>query len=180
MRGLRIPLEEPIVKISVAAMSVDVFTQTLTSLAAILRKGKAHAEARKIEPGVLEGWRLAPDMLNFARQIQIACDGAKNGTARLAGTEAPKFADEEKTFDELIARVEKTVEYLRSVPRASLEGSEDRDIKIPLRTHTVEMKGLPFLQHWVLPNFFFHVTTAYALLRHNGVEIGKQDFLGKF
>jgi hypothetical protein len=165
-------------KISVHGMSVQLFITGLTNLAAILRKGKAHAEARKIEAGVLEGWRLAPDMFNFCRQVQLACDFAKNSTARLAGVEPPKFPDEEKTFDELIARVEKTIEYLRTVKAGSVDGSEDRDIKVPLRTRTLEMKGLPFLQDWALPNFYFHVVAAYTLLRHNGVEIGKSDYLG--
>jgi len=166
------------VTISVHAVSIELFSHGLTSLAAILRKAREHAAARKLDPGVLEGWRLAPDMLNFTRQVQLACDFAKNSSARLLGTEAPKFADEEKSFDELIARVDRTLDYLRSIAPAALAGAEDRDVKVPLRNRTLELRGLPFLQRWALPNFYFHLTTAYDLLRHNGVEIGKQDFLG--
>ena len=129
-------------------------------------------------PSVLVGARLAPDMLPFARQIQLTSDFAKNSMARLAGIDPPKFEDTETTMDELFARVKKTIDFIDSVPAASLEGSETRDIKIPLRDRTVEFKGLAFLQYWAIPNFFFHHVTAYNLLRHNGVDIGKRDFLG--
>jgi hypothetical protein len=127
---------------------------------------------------VLASARLAPDMLPFTRQIQLTSDFAKNSMARLAGIDPPKFEDSETTMDELVARVKKTIDYIDSVSAAALEGSETRDIKIALRDRTVEFKGLAYLQTWAIPNFFFHHVTAYNLLRHNGVDIGKRDFLG--
>jgi len=165
-------------KISMYALSHDVFKKSLTQLLHIMDKGAANAKARNFDPNVLAGTRLAPDMLAFTRQIQLTSDFAKNSMARLAGIDPPKFEDAETTMDELVARVKKTLEYIGTVPASALEGSEDRDIKIPLRDRTIETKGLPFLQNWALPNFFFHYVTAYNLLRHNGVDIGKRDFLG--
>ena len=165
-------------KISMHAMSHGVFKKALTQLLFVMEKAVANAKARKFETGVLIGARLAPDMLPFARQVQLTSDFAKNSMARLAGIDPPKFEDTETTMDELFARVKKTIDFIDSVPASSLEGSETRDIKIPLRDRTVEFKGLAFLQHWAIPNFFFHHVTAYNLLRHNGVDIGKRDFLG--
>lgn len=165
-------------KISMYAMSHDVFKKALTQLLHVMEKGVANAKARNFDTSVLVGARLAPDMLPFVKQIQLTSDFAKNSMARLAAVDPPKFEDNETTMDELFARVRKTLEYIDSVPAAALEGSEDRDIKIPLRDRTVEFKGLEFLQKWALPNFFFHHVTAYNLLRHNGVDIGKKDFLG--
>ena len=165
-------------KISMYAMSHDVFKKALTQLLHVMEKGVANAKARNFDTSVLAGARLAPDMLPFVKQIQLTSDFAKNSMARLAGVDPPKFEDNETTMDELFARVRKTIEYIDSVPAAALDGSEDRDIKIPLRDRTVEFKGLEFLQKWALPNFFFHHVTAYNLLRHNGVDIGKKDFLG--
>jgi uncharacterized protein len=165
-------------KISVYALSIDVFTHALGSLSAILEKGAAHAVAKKFDSSVLVSSRLAPDMLPLSKQVQIACDISKNSAARLAGTEPPRFEDNEKTIEELRARIAKTIDYLKSIPASALEGSEDRDIKVPARERPLEFKGLAFLQRWALPNVFFHVTTAYAILRHNGVDIGKQDYLG--
>jgi hypothetical protein len=165
-------------KISMHAMSHHVFQKALTQLLFVIEKGVANAKARNFDPNIFVSQRLAPDMLPFARQVQLASDFAKNSMARLAGIDPPKFEDNEATIDELVARVRKTLEYIDTVPAAALEGSEDRDIKIPLRDRTLEMKGLPFLQNWALPNFFFHHVTAYNLLRHNGVDIGKRDFLG--
>ena len=165
-------------KISMHAMSYEVFKRALLQLQHVMEKAVANAEARKFETGVLVGARLAPDMLPFTRQVQLTSDFAKNSMARLAGIDPPKFEDTETTMDELFARVKKTIEFIDSVPASSLEGSETRDIKIPLRDRTVEFKGLAFLQHWAIPNFFFHHVTAYDLLRHNGVDIGKRDFLG--
>jgi uncharacterized protein len=165
-------------KISMYAMSHDVFKKALTQLLHVMEKGVANAKARNFDTSVLAGARLAPDMLPFVKQIQLTSDFAKNSMARLAAVDPPKFEDNETTMDELFARVRKTIEYIDSVPAASLEGSETRDIKIPLRDRTVEFKGLEFLQKWALPNFFFHHVTAYNLLRHNGVDIGKKDFLG--
>lgn len=164
--------------LSMHAMTVGQFVPMLKNLGNILVKAEGYAAAKKIEPGVIEGLRLAPDMLSFARQIQLASDFAKNSVARLAGIEAPKYEDNEKTLEELKARVAKTIDWLQGIQAAQLEGAENRHIVIPLRTRTLEMDGLPFLQKWALPNFYFHLTTAYALLRHVGVEIGKQDYLG--
>ena len=165
-------------KISMYAMSHDVFKKALTQLLHIMEKGVASAKARNFDTSVLANARLAPDMFPFVKQIQLTGDFAKNSMARLAGVEPPKFEDNETTMDELVARVKKTLDYIATVPAAALEGSETRDIKIPLRDRTLEMKGLPFLQNWAIPNFFFHYVTAYNLLRHNGVDIGKRDFLG--
>jgi uncharacterized protein len=164
--------------ISMHAMSHGVFKHALTQLLHVMEKGVASATARKFDTSVLVHSRLAPDMLPFARQVQLTSDFAKNSMARLAGNDPPKFEDTETTMDELVARVKKTLDYIDSVPAAALEGCETRDIKIPLRDRTVEFKGLAFLQYWAIPNFFFHHVTAYNLLRHNGVEIGKRDFLG--
>ena len=165
-------------KISMHAMSYDVFKRALTQLQHVMEKAVANAKSRNFETGVLVSARLAPDMLPFAKQIQLTSDFAKNSMARLAGIDPPKFDDTETTMDELFVRVKKTIDFIDSVPPASLEGSETRDIKIALRDRTVEFKGLAFLQHWAIPNFFFHHVTAYNLLRHNGVDIGKRDFLG--
>lgn len=165
-------------KISMHTMLVEQCALMLNNVAKILDKGAAYAEAKKFDPSVLVNARLAPDMFPLSRQVQVACDMVKNGAARLAGQEAPRFEDNEKTFDELKARIAKTVDYLRSMPASALEGSEDRDIKIPLRDRTIEMKGLPYLRDWILPNFYFHLSMTYALLRHNGVEVGKGDWLG--
>jgi hypothetical protein len=160
------------------AMSHGVFKKALTQLLFVMEKGVANAKARGFDTAVLVNARLAPDMLPFARQIQLTSDFAKNSVARLAGIDPPKFEDNETTMDELFARVRKTLDYIDTVPATAFEGSEMRDIKIALRDRTVEFKGLAFLQIWALPNFFFHHVTAYDLLRHNGVDIGKRDFLG--
>jgi hypothetical protein len=165
-------------KISIHALSIDIFTNALTNLSALLEKGAAYAAAKKFDSSVLVSSRLAPDMLPLVKQVQIACDVSKNSAARLAGTEPPRFEDNEKTIEELRARIAKTLDYLKSIPASALEGSEDRDIKVPAGERTLEFKGLAFVQRWALPNVFFHVTTAYNILRHNGVDIGKRDYLG--
>ena len=165
--------------ISMHSASVPVFVRMLGNLLAWLDKAEAHAAARKFEPNVLLAVRLAPDMLPFVRQIQIACDAAKFGVARLAGVEAPKFEDNEASFAELRERIRKTIDYVQSVPAAQVDGNEDKEVTVPRRDGPMVIKGEPYLRHFVLPNFFFHVTTAYALLRHNGVELGKSDYLGK-
>ncbi len=165
-------------KITMYAMTVETFVPTLQNLSKLLDKGVARAEAKKFDTSVLVNARLAPDMLPLSRQIQITCDTVKGAVARLAGKEPAKFEDYEKTIDELKTRIAKTIDYISGFSASELEGSEDRDIKIPLRDRTLEMKGLPFLRSWVIPNFYFHMVTTYALLRHNGVEIGKRDFLG--
>lgn len=164
--------------ISMSSASLPVFKAMLGNLSHILDKGQAHAEAKKFDPAALLQYRLAPDMLPFTRQIQIACDAAKNGVARISGVEAPKFEDNEATFPELKARIQKTVDYLSSVPPESLDGAEDKDITFPIgRDTTRTMQGEAYLKHWALANFFFHITMAYAILRHNGVELGKADYL---
>jgi len=151
----------------------------LTNLAAILEKAAAHAEAKKIDPEVLVNARLYPDMFPLVRQVQIASDTAKAGAARLAGLQPPSFEDNERTFGELIERAKKTVVYLETLKPGQFEGSEDRTINWKTRTTERSMPGLPYLIHQVLPNLHFHVTTAYNILRHNGVELGKMDFLGR-
>jgi hypothetical protein len=165
-------------KISMHAMSHGVFSKALTQLLHVMDKGVASAKTRSFDANLLADTRLAPDMLPFTKQVQLTSDFAKNSMARLAGIDAPRFEDNETTMDELIARVKKTLDFIDTVPATALEGSVIRDIRIPLRDRTVEFKGLAFLQTWAIPNFFFHHVTAYNLLRHNGVDIGKRDFLG--
>ena len=150
----------------------------MNSLAVILEKAAAHAEAKKIDPTVLVNARLFPDMFPLLRQVQIASDSAKAGAARLAELDPPSWEDNEKTLPELIARVKKTAAYLATLKPAQFEGSEDRTIKWKSRSTERTMQGQPYLVHQVLPNLYFHVTTAYNILRHNGVELGKMDFLG--
>jgi uncharacterized protein len=165
--------------ISMYHVSVPVLTNTLTNLVTILEKGAAYAEARKIDPAVLVGSRLYPDMFPLSRQVQIATDNAKGSVARLAGQEPPKFEDNETSFPELIARVHKTIAFLKTFTPAQVDGSENRTINLTLRGKTTTYQGMPYLLHHALPNVFFHVTTAYNILRHNGVEVGKQDYIGK-
>lgn len=166
-------------KITVQAVTVDVFANSLSNLAALLEKGLAHATARKFDPSVLLNSRLSPDMFPLTRQVQIACDLAKNSVSRLAGLEPPRFEDNEKTIEELRARIARTIDYLKGIPASAFEGSEDRDLKVPAGPDKLlDFKGLDFVQRWAIPNVFFHITTAYAILRHNGVEIGKRDFIG--
>lgn len=164
--------------ITLSSASLPVFQTALSNLLHCLNKAEANAAARKFDPNVFVTMRLAPDMLPFAAQIRIACDAAKNGTARLAGIEAPKFDDNETTFAELQARIVKTLDWLATVPAASIDGREAAQITFPVgRDKTRTMAGEAYLKHWALPNLFFHVTTAYALLRHNGVDLGKADYL---
>jgi uncharacterized protein len=164
-------------KVSMHAMSVEVFTDTLGNLSWILEKAAANAAQRNFDAGVLLAARLAPDMLPLTRQVQIASDIAKNSVARLAAQDPPRFEDTETTIEQLRARLARTIDYLKSVPASALEGSDSRDIKVPAGERTFEFKGLEFLQRWAIPNVFFHVVTAYDILRHNGVELGKRDFL---
>ena len=164
--------------ISMSSASLPVFRSMLGNLSHILDKAVAHAEAKKFDPSVLLQYRLAPDMLPFTRQIQIACDGAKNGVARISGVEAPRFEDTETTFAQLKDRIRKTLDYLGTVPADRLDGTEDKEITFPAgRDTTRTMAAEAYLKHWVLANFFFHITMAYAILRHNGVELGKADYL---
>jgi hypothetical protein len=164
--------------ITMHSASVPVFVRMLGNLDAWLVKAEAHAQAKKFEASVYLAARLAPDMLPFTKQIQIACDGAKFGVARLAGVEAPRHDDTEASLADLRERVRQTVAFVQSVPAAQIDGTEDKDVTIPRRTGSMTLKGEFFLKHYVMPNFYFHVTTAYALLRHNGVELGKMDYLG--
>jgi hypothetical protein len=165
-------------KISMYQASAPRFANTLRNLSAILDKAQAHAEARKIEPLVLTQSRLAPDMFALARQVQIACDSAKGAVARLAGVEIPKHEDTEQTFAELKARIAKTVEFVESLKPAQIDGAEEREVVLKLRGQEVKFNGLQYLLGYAYPNFYFHVTTAYNILRHNGVEIGKRDYIG--
>jgi uncharacterized protein len=168
-----------VMKITVPAVTAEMFANSLTNLSALLEKGLAHASARKFDPGVLLNARLAPDMFPLSRQVQIACDLAKNSVARLAALEPPRFEDNEKTIEELRARIARTIDYVKGIPASAFEGAEDRDIKVPAGPDRfLDFKGLDFVQRWAIPNVFFHITTAYAILRHNGVEIGKRDFIG--
>lgn len=164
---------------SLHAASVPVFVQMLDALSAILTKAAAFAEHRKIAPEVMLGLRLAPDMFALARQVQVACDFAKNTSGRLAGAELPKFADEEKSFAELQERIAKTKSYILGLPAKAFDGAEARMIQFPMRGKPHEMRGDAYLNSFALPNFYFHAAAAYAILRANGVELGKGDYMGK-
>ncbi|UVE17583.1 DUF1993 domain-containing protein [Pseudomonas sp. LS44] len=164
--------------ISMHQLSIPVFERMLGNLSAIIAKAAAHAEARKIDPAVFVNARLAPDMFPFSRQVQIACDAAKGAGARLAGVEVPSHPDTESSFAELQERIAKTQTFLSSLSPAQFDGSEARRISLKLRDREVEFQGLDFLTQFALPNFYFHISTAYAILRHNGVDIGKRDYLG--
>jgi uncharacterized protein len=164
---------------SMSQASLPAFEIGFNALAAILDKAEAFAAAKKIDPAVLLNTRLAPDMFALTRQIQVATDLAKNGAARLAGVEPPRFEDKETTIAELKARLAKTVAFIKTLDTKAIDGAGDRQITFPLGpTNKGHMKGDDYLNHFVLPNVYFHLTAAYAILRHCGLEIGKQDFLG--
>jgi hypothetical protein len=158
--------------------SVPVYIRMLKNLIAILEKAASHCEANKIDPAVLINYRLYPDMLNFRKQVQIAADSAKNGTSFLAGVEPPKFEDTENSFPDLIERVRSTIAYLETIKPEQIDGSEERKVQIKRGDKMVDYRGQDLLLTRTMPNFFFHVTTAYDILRHNGVVLGKKDFLG--
>jgi uncharacterized protein len=158
--------------------ALSTFEIGLTALSGVLDKAAAYAAAKKVEPAVLLGYRLAPDMFALARQVQVACDQAKNGTARLAGVEPPKFEDNETSLDQLKERIAKTVAFLKTLDAKAIDASADREITFPLGPNKGQMKGGDYLNHFILPNFYFHLTAAYAIVRHCGVDIGKRDFLG--
>ena len=165
-------------------MSLSMYTATVTSyrsmlknLSAILAKAEAHCEAKKIDPSAFLGSRLYPDMLPFTSQVQIATDNIKGAAGRLTGVEIPKFEDNEKSFAELQARLDKTIAFLDTLTEAQFEDAAGRDIVLQLRDRKMEFKGAAYLLQWANPNVYFHITTAYALLRHGGVEIGKKDYL---
>ena len=164
--------------ITLSSASLPIFETALANLDHCLAKAQASAAARKFDPNVLVGVRLAPDMLPFSAQVRIACDSAKLAVARSGGLQAPKFEDNEVSFEDLRERIAKTRAWLQTVPPDALDGREDADVTFPIsRDKTRTMKGEAYLKHWALPNFFFHVTTAYALLRHNGVDLGKADYM---
>jgi uncharacterized protein len=164
--------------LSMYQASVPVFLKGLANLKAILEKAAAHAQAHKIDDTVLVTARLYPNMLPLSKQVQIASDFARGTTARLAGAELPAIEDNEKTLADLIARVQKTIDYVKPFTAAQIDGAEARSITRPVRGQPKTFTGLNYLLQYALPNFYFHTATAYAILRHNGVEIGKSDFLG--
>jgi len=165
--------------LSMSQASLSVFEINLNALSGILDKAEANAAAKKIDPAVLFHSRLAPDMFDLVRQVQVATDQARRGAARLAGVEPAVFEDTETTIDQLKARLAKTVAYLKTLDRKQIDSSADREITFPLGpTNKGHMKGDDYLNHFVLPNFYFHVTAAFAILRHCGVDIGKRDFMG--
>jgi uncharacterized protein len=165
--------------VSMHALALPVINQMLRNMSRWLDKAEAHAAAKRFDPNNYLTMRLTPDMLAFPRQIQIACDNAKGCVARLAGMEIPKFEDNEASLADLKARIAKTLDFVNSVPASAFEGSESRPIEIPMRNaDPLKFNGQAYLLHFALPNIYFHVTTAYALLRQAGVEIGKGDYLG--
>jgi uncharacterized protein len=164
--------------LSMHAISVPVFVRTFKAMLTWLDKAQAHADARKFDSANYLGLRLAPDMLPLTKQVQIATDMAKGCAARLAGLEVPKWDDNEASLDDLRARLNKAIDFVQSVPAASIDGTEEREIVLPMRQGEVRFAGQAYVLGYVLPNVYFHATTAYALLRHAGVEIGKRDFLG--
>jgi uncharacterized protein len=164
--------------LSMYQASVPAFLQMLSSLSAILDKAEVFAAERRIDPAVLLGWRLAPDMFALARQVQIATDHAKGCCARLAGVEVPKYSDDETTFADLRARIGRTVDFVRGFEPSDIDGSEGRDITLTAGTRELRFKGQQYLVNFALPNFYFHVATAYDILRRCGLPIGKRDFLG--
>jgi hypothetical protein len=158
--------------------SLPVFQIGLTALSGVLDKAAAYAAAKKVDPSVLLSYRLAPDMFALARQVQVAADQAKNGAARLAGVEPPKFEDNETSIEQLKERLAKTLAFLKTLDAKAIDASTERAITFPLGQAKGEMNGADYLNHYVLPNYYFHLTAAYAIVRHCGVEIGKRDFLG--
>ncbi len=157
--------------------TVPVLIHFLGSLSAIMKKGEAHCAAKKIDPTVMLGYRLAPDMFALTRQVQIASDAAKGAGARLAGIDVPSYADDEKSFDDLQARIAKTITFLQGLRKEQFEGAESRAISLKAGGRDLSFVGGAYLETWAKPNFFFHLTAAYAILRHAGVELGKPDFL---
>jgi hypothetical protein len=164
--------------ISMYQASVPVFLQMLSGLSKNLKKAEDHAAAKKIDPAAYLGTRLFPDMLNFVKQVQLSTDFAKGAGARLAGIEVPKYPDTEASFEELQERIAKTVTFLKTLTPKQIDGSEEREITLTIGGKPVTSNGQQYLLSSALPNFFFHVTTAYNLLRHTGIEIGKRDFMG--
>ena len=164
--------------ISMYQASAPRFVNALQNLSAILDKAQAHVDAKKLEVTALTTCRLYPDMFPMTRQVQIACDAAKGAMARLAGVEIPKHDDSERTFAELKARIAKTIEFVRSFKPAQIDGTEEKELVLKIRGDDVKFTGMQYLLGFALPNLYFHVATAYNILRHNGVEIGKADYIG--
>jgi len=164
--------------LSVYEVSIPRFTRMLKNLAGILEKAAAHCEARKIDPLVLTQYRLYPDMFNLAKQVQVACDHARNGAARITGQEAPRLENTETTFPDLVARIQATIAYLETFTPEHFEGAEAREVTVKRGETVNTYPALHYLLDRTLPNFYFHVTTAYDILRHNGVELGKRDYIG--
>jgi hypothetical protein len=165
--------------ISMYQASVPVFIRALNNLAAILEKAAAHCAANKIEPDALLNFRLYPDMFHFTKQVQVACDHAKNGAARLAGVEAPEIGGGEQGFADLIERTKQTIAYLQTFKPEQIDGSETREVVLKRGETVTTYQGQDFLLNRALPNLFFHITTAYDILRHNGLPLGKKDYLGR-
>ena len=166
--------------ISMYQASVPVFQKSLTALKGVLAKGAAHAAEKKIDESVFLGSRLYPDMFPLIRQVQIAADFGKGPVARLAGVELPKYEDIESSFAELSGRIDKTLAFIGTFTPLQIDGQEDRDINLTIGGNPVTFKGQPYLLHFALPNLYFHMSMAYAILRHNGVDVGKRDFVGGF
>lgn len=167
-------------QISMYQASAPRFVHILNNLSAMLDKAQAHAEAKKIDPAALTTFRLFPDMFPLSKQVQVACDLSKGAVARLAGVENPKHEDTEQTFAELKARIAKTIAFINTVKREQIDGTEDKDIVVKLGKQEYTFKGMQYLLNFAYPNFYFHAATAYNILRHNGVELGKKDFVGNF
>jgi uncharacterized protein len=165
--------------ISMYQVAVPVFLRALNNLHHVLKLGETHAKAKSVEDSVMLNTRLIPDMLPLVKQVQIATDMAKNAIARLAGVDPLKFEDNETSFDELYNRIERATDYIKSFKPEQIDGSETRAIHLKMRKGDVNFEGQAYLLHFVLPNLFFHCTTAYDILRSTGVNIGKEDFLGK-
>ena len=164
--------------LSMHSASIPYFVRALKNLSAILEKGAAHAQENDIDPSILVTDRLFPDMFPLSRQVQIACDVSKGAAARISGIEAPSHEDNESSFEELIARINKTIEFLNSLPTDKINGTEEKEIKFQAGPYELNFTGATYLSMWALPNIYFHVTTTYNILRHNGVALGKIDYVG--
>jgi uncharacterized protein len=167
-------------QLSMYTASAPRFVHILANLAAMLDKAQAHAEAKKIDPAALTTFRLFPDMFPLSRQIQVACDVSKGAVARLAGVGVPKHEDTEQTFPELKARIAKTIEFINTLKPGQIDGTEDKELTVKLGKQEYKFKGMQYLLNFAYPNFYFHAATVYNILRHNGVELGKKDFVGDF
>jgi len=174
------PPKDFFMSVSTYDILVPTVNRMFGNVLALLKKAEAYAAAKKIDVGVLLNSRLAPDMFPLIKQIQIASDTVKAAAGRLTGSDVPSFADTETTLPELEARITKTLDYINSIPAEKYAGCENRPIVVPRRSGDAHFNGLAYVLQFVLPNFYFHATTTYAILRHNGVDIGKNDFLGKF